>query len=68
MKQSHSTRLCRVIHVICLVVLLAVGSFAEETSTHRVYKNQLTRIADPRPLLADYRARTKTGSPGVQKS
>ncbi len=38
----------------CTILLLSTVAFAEEKPAVRNYENKLTRIADPKPLLADH--------------
>lgn len=54
MRPSWMTGVWR--HVVCGMGLLAWASvtLGEEPAAARVYENRLRKIADPRPLLADY--------------
>lgn len=39
---------------VCLSLPCAAGSLAQDSNDVRTYANQLTRISDPQPLLADH--------------
>lgn len=39
---------------VCAMTLLSAAAVAADKPTSRPYQNRLTRIADPKPLLADY--------------
>ena len=44
----------KMLYAIGTALAMALLVHADETSATRAYRNQLTPIADPRPLLADY--------------